>query len=469
MATEFIENHPYDELQVGQSAELQRTLTRDDITLFSKVSGDLNPTHLDAEYARSSAVGEVTGHSLWNSGLISSLLANVLPGPGTVYRKQNMQFHRPVTLDDTVIARIKVREKKDDHVVVFDCDVVNQREETVMTGIAEVSAPTEKLSVPKVELPEITVHHHDSYAQLIEAAGALEPVPTAVVHPCDFNSLKGVVEAARDGLIVPTLVGPEQRIRAVANEHGIDLSECHIIDVMHSQAAATRAVEFVHEGKAEILMKGSLHTDEVLGAVVSSRTGLRTERRISHIFAMDVPTYDKLLLVTDAAVNIAPGLEAKRDICQNAIDLAHTFGIKEPKVAILSAVETVNPKIPSTVDAAALCKMADRGQIRGGVLDGPLAMDNAIDLQAAETKGITSPVAGQADVLVVPDLEAGNILAKQLTFLANADAAGIVLGARVPIILTSRADSVRARRASAVTAVMHAHALRANAVSGFKR
>lgn len=468
MATEFIENHPYDELRIGQSAEVQRTLTQDDIMLFSKVSGDLNPTHLDAEYARNSDAGEVTGHSLWNSSLISSLLANVLPGPGTVYRSQNMQFHLPVVLDDTVIARIKVKEKRDDHVVVFDCDVVNQNGETVTTGVAEVIAPAEKLSMPKMELPEITVHHHDSYAKLIEVAGALEPIPTAVIHPCDLNSLKGAVEAAMDGLIVPTLVGPEKRIRTLADAHGIELSECEIVDVMHSHAAAARAVELVHEGEAEILMKGSLHTDEVLGAVLSSRTGLRTERRVSHVFAMDVPTYEKLLLVTDAAVNIAPDLEAKRDICQNAIDLAHTFEIAEPKVAILSAVETVNPKIPSTLDAAALCKMADRGQIRGGVLEGPLAMDNAIDLQAAKTKGITSPVAGQADVLVVPDLEAGNILAKQLTFLAHAEAAGIVLGARVPIILTSRADSVRARRASAAAAVMHAHAMRANLGSSLK-
>ena len=469
MATEFIENHPFDELQIGQSAEVQRTLTQDDITLFSKVSGDLNPTHLDEEYARNSGAGEVTGHSLWNSSLISSLLANVLPGPGTIYRSQNMQFHRPVVLNDTVIARIKIKEKKKDHVVIFDCDVVNQHGETVTTGIAEVTAPVEKLSVPKVELPEITVHDHDSYAKLIEVAGGLEPIPTAVMHPCDFNSLKGAVEAARDELIVPILVGPEQRIRALADSHGIDLSECEIIDAKHSHAAAARAVELVHEGKAEILMKGSLHTDEVLAAVLSSRTGLRTERRLSHVFAMDVPTYEKLLLVTDAAVNIAPDLEAKRDICQNAIDLAHTFEIAEPKVAILSAVETVNPKIPSTLDAAALCKMADRGQIRGGVLDGPLAMDNAVDLQAAKTKGINSPVAGQADVLVAPDLEAGNILAKQLTFLANAEAAGIVLGARVPIILTSRADSVRARRASAAAAVMHAHAMRAKLGSSLKR
>jgi phosphate acetyltransferase len=465
----MIENHPYDEIRVGQSAEIQRTLTRDDIALFGKVSGDLNPTHLDPQFARGSEAGEITGHSLWNSGLISSLLGNVLPGPGTVYRKQDLEFHSPVALDDTVTARITVREKQDDHVVLFDCEVVNQRGETVMTGLAEVSAPTEKVSVPKTELPEVSIRHHDSYAQLIETAGALEPIPTAVIHPCDFNSLKGAVEAARDGFIIPLLVGPEKRIRTVADEQEIDLADYPIIDVPHSHAAAARAVELVHEGKVEVLMKGSLHTDEVLSAVLSKSTGIRTERRISHIFAMDIPTYEKGLLITDSAVNIAPDLMAKRDICQNAIDLAHTFDIERPKVAILSAVETINPNIGSTLDAAALCKMADRGQISGGILDGPLAMDNAISLEAARVKGITSPVAGQADVVVAPNLEAGNILAKQLTFLAKADAAGIVLGARVPIILTSRADNVRTRRASAAAAIMHAHALRRKAVTGFKR
>jgi phosphate acetyltransferase len=469
MVNEFIENHTYNEIRLGQSAELQRTLTRDDIALFSKVSGDLNPTHLNEEYARSSTAGEITGHSLWNSGLISSLLGNVLPGPGTVYRKQDMQFHRSVALNDIVTARVKVREKRANNLVLFECNVVNQRGDTVMTGLAEVIAPSEKVSLPKAELPEISLRYHDSYAQLLEWAQGLEPIPTAVIHPCDSVSLEGAIEAAQDGFIIPVLVGPEQRIRGVAEEHGIDLTDYRIIDVMHSHAAAVRAVELVQEGQAEILMKGSLHTDEVLGAVVSSTRGIRTERRISHIFAMDVPTYPKLLLITDAAVNIAPGLEAKRDICQNAIDLAHAFDIEQPRLAILSAVETVNPKIQSTLEAAALCKMADRGQIRGGLLDGPLAMDNAISLEAAKTKGITSPVAGQADVLVAPDLEAGNILAKQLTFLANADAAGIVLGARVPIILTSRADNVRARRASAATAVMYAHALRKHAVAGFKR
>jgi phosphate acetyltransferase len=344
--------------------------------------------------------------------------------------------------------------------------VTNQNNELVMTGVAEVSAPTEKIRIEKLEGPDVTVRHHDSYRELFEIIDGLEPVPAALIHPCDYVSLRGAIDAAESDFIVPTLIGPEHRIRAVAEEHGIDISPYLIVDVEHSHAAAARAVELVHSGDVEMLMKGSLHTDEVLGAVVAKATGIRTERRISHVFAMDVPTYPKLLLVTDAAVNVAPGLAEKADICQNAIDLAHTLGIVEPKVAILSAMETVNPRVESTLDAAALCKMADRGQIKGGVLDGPLAMDNAINVEAARTKGIVSPVAGRADILVAPDLEAGNILAKQLTFLANAEAAGIVLGARVPIILTSRADNVRSRRASAALAVLHAHALRKQAVAG---
>jgi phosphate acetyltransferase len=309
-------------------------------------------------------------------------------------------------------------------------------------------------------MAQISVRHHDSFSELFEKVQPLEPVPTAVVHPVDRVSLQGAMEAAESTFIRPILVGPEGRIRAVAEEHGVALSGAEIIDVAHSHAAASRAVALIREGTAEILMKGSLHTDEVLGAVLNKATGIRTERRISHIFVMDVPTYPKLLLISDAAVNIAPDLDAKRDICQNAIDLARTVGVERPKVAVLSAVETIRPKIQSTLDAAALCKMADRGQITGGILDGPLAMDNAINLEAARIKKINSEVAGVADVLIAPDLEAGNILAKQLIFLANAEAAGIVLGARVPIILTSRADSVRTRRASAATAVLHAHAVR---------
>ena len=289
---------------------------------------------------------------------------------------------------------------------------------------------------------------------------SLQPVPTAVAHPCEVTALSAAVEAANKGLIIPILVGPRDKIEATAKAAGIDLSNFQIVDVPHSHAAAAKAVELLREAQAEVLMKGSLHTDELMAAVVARDKGLRTERRISHVFVMDVPTYHKVLIVTDGAINIAPTLEDKVDICQNAIDLAISLGRERPKVAILAAVETVTSKMPATIDAAALCKMAERGQITGGILDGPLAFDNAISKQAAETKGIHSEVAGDPDILLAPDLEAGNILAKQLTFLANADSAGLVLGARVPIILTSRADSVRSRIASCAVAMQVAHARR---------
>jgi phosphotransacetylase len=288
----------------------------------------------------------------------------------------------------------------------------------------------------------------------------LKPVPTAVAHPCEESALSGAIEAAQLGLIVPILIGPRDKIEATAKSAGLDISKYQIVDTPHSHASAAKAVELLREAQAELLMKGSLHTDELMAAVVSRDGGLRTNRRISHVFVMDVPTYHKVLFVTDGAINIAPTLEDKADICQNAIDLIVALGLKRPKVAILAAVETVTSKMPATIDAAALCKMADRGQITGAILDGPLAFDNAISKQAAGTKGIRSEVAGDPDILLAPDLEAGNILAKQLSFLANADSAGLVLGARVPIILTSRADSVRARIASCGVAMLAAHARR---------
>ena len=302
------------------------------------------------------------------------------------------------------------------------------------------------------------------YEALLERCKSLEPIPTAVAHPCEASALAGAVEAAKFGLIVPILVGPAAKIGATATSAGVDLGKLRIVDTPHSHASAEAAVRLVREGEAELLMKGSLHTDELMGAVVSRDGGLRTARRISHVFVMDVPTYHKVLLVTDGAINIAPDLEDKVDICQNAIDLAHSLGRDKPKVAILAAVETVTTKMPATIDAAALCKMAERGQITGALLDGPLAFDNAISKEAAKTKGIRSEVAGDPDILVAPDLESGNILAKQLTFLANADSAGLVLGARVPIILTSRADSVRSRIASCAVAMLAAHARRKAAI-----
>jgi len=302
------------------------------------------------------------------------------------------------------------------------------------------------------------------YEGLLERCRKLSPVPTAVAHPCEASALSGAVEAARLKLIVPLLVGPVTKIKEIAKEAGIDLKGLEIIDAPHSHGSAEKAVALVREGRAEVLMKGSLHSDEILAAIVSREKGLRTGRRVSHVFLMDVPTYHKVLLVTDAAISIAPTLEDKVDIIQNAIDLARSLGVEKPKVAILAAVETVTSKMPATIDAAALCKMAERGQIRGGILDGPLAFDNAISKEAARMKGIDSDVAGDPDILVAPDLEAGNILAKQLTFLAKADSAGLVLGAKVPVILTSRADSVRSRIASCAVAVLVAHARRAKAL-----
>ena len=296
------------------------------------------------------------------------------------------------------------------------------------------------------------------YEQLLERCRKLAPVPTAVAHPCEASALAGAIEAAELGLIVPILVGPADKIVATAKAAGIDISKYEIVDAPHSHGSGAKAVELVRQGRAQVLMKGSLHTDELMSAIVAREVGLRTGRRISHVFLMDVPTYHKVLIITDAAINIAPTLDDKADICQNAIDLATALGRQKPKVAILAAVETVTSKMPATIDAAALCKMADRGQIKGGILDGPLAFDNAISKEAATTKGIQSAVAGDPDILLAPDLEAGNMLAKQLTFLAKADSAGMVLGARVPVILTSRADSVRSRIASCAVAMQVAHA-----------
>ena len=306
----------------------------------------------------------------------------------------------------------------------------------------------------------VTLRRHQKYNRLIARTQEIAPVRTVVAHPCDESSLRGAVEAAEARIISPILVGPEPKIRDVAAKAALDISSLEIVGTEHSHASAAKAVELVRAGRGELLMKGSLHTDELLREVTARETGLRTARRISHVFIMDVPTYDDVLFVTDAAVNIQPDLDTKRDILQNAIDLYRAIATTAPRVAILSAVETVTTKIPGTIDAAALCKMADRGQITGGILDGPLALDNAVNVEAAQIKGITSEVAGRAQILLVPDLEAGNMVAKLLTFLANADAAGIVLGARVPIILTSRADAVRTRMASCAIAALYVHARR---------
>ena len=457
----MIENRTFDEIAIGDSSGSIRTLTQEDIELFALVSGDVNPAHLDPAYAETDLFHKIIVHGMWGGALISAVFGTKLPGPGTIYLSQDLHFRAPVGIGDTITTTVTVREKRPEKKrIVFDCLCVNQTGQQVITGTAEVQAPTEKVNRLRVELPDIRLNRHQRFRSLLARAISLPPATVAVAHPCDVASLGAVVEMASARLIVPILVGPEAKIGAAAAASSLDISPFRIVDAPHSHAAAARAVALVRAGEAELLMKGSLHTDELMHQVVAAETGLRTERRLSHVYIMDVPTYPRPLLITDAAVNIAPTLEEKRDIIQNAIDLAQVMGVDVPKVAIVAAVETVNPAMRTTLDAAALCKMADRGQIKGGVVDGPLALDNAVSPEAARQKGIVSPVAGQADILVVPDLEAGNMLAKQLSFLAGADAAGVVVGARVPIVLTSRADSERTRIASCAVAVLMAQAAR---------
>jgi len=456
MYMEMIENRTFDEIKIGDTASLVRTLSKKDIDLFAVMSGDVNPAHVDEEYARSDLFHKIVAHGMWGASLISTLLGTKLPGPGTIYLDQSLSFHHPVMVGDAVTVTVTVRTKEaDGHQVSFDCECCNQRGEEVISGNAKVIAPTDKVRRPRAILPEVHLHNHGVwYRHLLDLAEGLPPIRTAVVHPVDSNALLGAIEAARATLIIPVLVGPADKIHAVATAQNIDLSAYTMVPTEHSHAAAAQAVALARAGEVDALMKGSLHTDELMQAAVAPGIGLATDRRMSHVFVLEVPTYPRPLFITDAALNIYPDLEAKRDIVQNAIDLAHVLGIQMPRVAILSAVETVNPKIRSTLEAAALCKMADRGQITGGVVDGPLAFDNAVSPEAARTKGIVSPVAGQADILVVPDLEAGNMLVKQLEYLAEAQITGIVLGARVPIVLTSRADDPRARLASCALALL---------------
>ena len=459
---DMIENQTFDEIKLGETASLVRTLCREDIELFAIMSGDVNPAHVDEEYARSDMFHKIIAHGMWGASLISTLLGTKLPGPGTIYLSQTLGFHHPVALGDTITVTVTVTATETErHCVTFDCACTNQRGEVVISGSAHVIAPTEKVKRPRAILPEVHLHEHGAwYRHLIERTRALAPIRTAVVHPVDSNALMGAIEAAQAHLIIPILVGPADKIQAVALAHDVDLSPYTLVPTEHSHAAAEKAVALARAGEVDAVMKGSLHTDELMHAVLAPNIGLSTARRMSHVFVLDVPSYPRPLFITDAALNIYPDLEAKCDIVQNAIDLAHILGNPIPRVAILSAVETVTPKIQSTLEAAALCKMTDRRQITGGIVDGPLAFDNAVSPEAARTKGIVSPVAGRADILVVPDLEAGNMLAKQLEYLADAQTAGIVLGARVPIVLTSRSDSPLAHMASCALALLLAESKR---------
>lgn len=454
----WFENFTFDDIDIGHSARLVRTLTLDDIQAFAAVSGDTNPAHLDPAYANATLFHGVIGHGMWGGALISSVLGTTFPGPGTIYLEQNLHFSRPVRIGDTLTVSVtctaKHAEKK---TIDLDCTLVNQKGERVLYGVAHVMAPAEKLRMQRIQAPHISVFDPEQrHANLLALGATLEAVRCGVVHPCDADSLQGAMDAHRAGLIHAVLIAPEKKLRALAFDAGIDLAGADIIDVPHSHAAAELAAQMAADKQLEALMKGSLHTDELIHAVVM-QPGLRTGRRMSHVFRFETPAYPKPLYITDAALNIAPSLSEKADIVQNAILFAQIMGVAEPKVAILAAVETVNPNMPSTLDAAALCKMADRGQIKGGVLDGPLAFDNAVSMHAAEIKHIASRVAGQADILVAPDLESGNMMAKQLEYLGGASGCGVVLGARVPIALTSRADTATTRSASALLAKLIAH------------
>jgi phosphate acetyltransferase len=452
-------NVTFDELEVGATAGARRVLTLTEIEALVLVSGDIEPFHM--EDAGVTADGLLCVDAVGISAVISGLLERKLPGPGTRIVSQQFEFSGVVQVGEELAASVAVREKQPHTgLVVFDCDA-RVGERRVLWGTAVVEAPRRRLTYSDIATPEIVLRRNDVFARLLRQCEPLEPVVCAVAHPCDRDSLLGALEAARRKLIIPILVGPPARLRAVAEANGADISGLRIVATEHSHASAAAAAALARAGEVEMLMKGSLHTDEILGQIVAPQSGLRTERRISHAFVMDVPAYDRVLLVTDAAINIEPTLAEKADIVRNAIDLAHVLGIENPKVAILSAVEMVNPNIRSTLDAAALCKMADRGQIEGGLLDGPLAFDNAISEHAARTKHIRSLVAGRADILMVPNIESGNMLAKQLQYFAGADSAGVVLGARVPVVLTSRADNVRMRIGSTAVAKLLAHARRA--------
>lgn len=458
LTSEIIENKTFDEIHLGDSARLVRTLTKADIEGFAAVSGDTNPTHLDSDYAGNTMFHEIVGHSMWSGSLISSLLGNSLPGIGTVYLDQKLHFKGPVRLGDTLTVTVKALAKNNsDRSVTFDCLVVNQRQEAIATGEATVLPPPKKMRREKIHVPHMkTFDPEERLKALLGLGDHLEPITCGIVHPCEDGALHGAIEAAESRLIVPVLIGPESKIRSVAEQHGLDIRNFKIIDTPHSHASAEIAAAMAAEGKLEALMKGSLHTDELMHAVIC-RPELRTKRRISHIWRFEVPLYYKPLLITDGAININPGLAEKVDIVQNAISLAHILGNPNPKVAILSAVETVTPTIASTIDAAALCKMAERRQITGATLDGPLAFDNAISAEAARIKNIQSAVAGQADILIAPDLESANMLGKQLEYLGGATTSGIVLGARIPMALTSRADGPAGRMASALLAKLVAH------------
>jgi len=451
----FIESKTFDEIEIGDTAGTDHVLTTEDAMAFASISGFTSVLRPEEVIERTGGVPP-TGPNMWCASLVSGLFSMHIPGPGVTLKNISLSFHNRIHVGDRILVEVQATAKDDStKIVTFDCKAHNGGGLSIFTGSAQVIAPLTKLRWSTLPVPQLIVNNpYRHYHAMIARAAAKAAVRTAIVWPCDEVSLGGALQAGKDRLIVPVLVGSEEKIRKLANGLKLDLEGLRVVDVPDSRSAAARGVELARKGEVEMLMKGSLHTDEIMSAVVSREGGMRTGRRISHVFVLDVPMYHKPLFVTDAAINIQPDLETKISILQNAIDMMLTLEVQNPKVAILSAVESVNPAIPSTLDAAALCKMVDRGQITGAIVDGPLAFDNAISSEAARIKKIKSRVSGDVDLLMVPNLEAGNILFKELQYLAGALAAGVVVGAKVPIVLTSRADGELARMASCALGVL---------------
>ncbi len=454
--TEYIENRTFNEIKIGDRASLTRTLTKADIELFAVMSGDVNPAHLDEEYARSDIFHKIIAHGMWGGALISTVLGTMLPGPGTIYLSQTLRFRRPVAIGDTITVAVTATAKDPEkRRVTLDCQCTNQHGEVVISGSAEVLAPAEKVKRQRISLPEVLLHKPGAnYEAIIRRASTLGAVRAAVVFPSEPMALHGIVEATHANLIDPIIVGPEAPLRRVAEMLDINLDAFCLEPTVDGRAAAARAVALARTGEVEAIVDPGVRYYGLLHELVAHETGIANHRRMSHVYAMDVPNYPHILFITDAGMNTDPTLEEKRAIVQNAIDLALALGVEQPKVAILAAVETISPKLRSTLDAAALCKMVDRGQIVGGIVDGPLAFENAVSPEAARRAKLTSPVAGQADILVAPDLEAGTMLVQQLDRLAHAQSAGIIVGGRVPVALPEPSGNPQSVLAACAMAVL---------------
>lgn len=464
---DYLENRTFDEINIGDSDSLTRTLTEKDIKVFAIMSGDINPAHVDQEFAQSDMFHKIIGHGMWSGALISTVLGTQLPGPGAIYVSQSLKFKKPVAVGDTLTVKVTAIEKNPEKKrVLFACEIRNQREEVVTEGQADVIAPTKKIRRPKAVLPEISLRRpyslFDKYMTEAKKLGALR---AAIIHPVHAKIFEAVDDAKRAGFILPVIVGKRELMEAAANEAGVDISDYEMVEAEHGHGAIVKAVQLARDDAVSMLVRGGATREELLHVMQRQDKGLRTDKYMSYVSVMDVPTYPKLLMLTDPLVNIDPNLDAKRGITQNAIDFALALGVENPKVAILAGMDNVSPSMRSTVDAAGLCKMAERGQIKGGVLDGPLTFDNVISSEVAESKGIASSVIGNADILVVPSVETGNILAEQLEYLAESRNAGLLLGSRVPVLM-SRIGDIYSSTVSCALAILEYHRRDANADAG---